>query len=74
MSSKVFANIDKYCQPHAVLASHTACCSITAISAQVRKPENVVGMHFFYPVPVMRAVEVVKGFLTSEDACRQAVE
>lgn len=70
----MFANIDKYCQPHAVLACHTASCSITDISSQVKKPENVVGMHFFYPVPVMRAVEIVKGFLTAEDTCRQAAE
>lgn len=63
----VFERIDELAPEHAVLASNTSSISITALGAFTSRPERVVGMHFFNPVPVMALVEVVRGLSTGDD-------
>jgi 3-hydroxybutyryl-CoA dehydrogenase len=69
----VFKKLDEHCRPDAILASNTSAIPITEMAAMVRQPEQVVGLHFFSPVPMMPVVEVVKGLATSEDTVEQAV-
>jgi 3-hydroxybutyryl-CoA dehydrogenase len=64
---KVFAELDKNVPQHAILASNTSGLSITEMASVTKRPEKVVGMHFFNPVAVMKLVEVVKGAFTSDD-------
>lgn len=62
----VFKQADEYLSPDAILASNTSSISITALAAAVRRPERVIGMHFFNPAPAMKLVEVVRGHLTDQ--------
>ena len=71
---RLFGDLDRLAPPHAILASNTSSISITRIAAATRRPEQVVGMHFFNPVPLMRLLEVVRGLLTSESTTDTAVE
>jgi len=64
---KVFAELDKNAPQYAILASNTSGLSITEMASVTKRPEKVVGMHFFNPVAVMKLVEVVKGAFTSDD-------
>ncbi len=63
----IFRNLDSICKPGVVLASNTSSISITKIGAVTGRPENVIGMHFMNPVPVMKLVEVVPGLVTSQE-------
>jgi len=63
----VFKTLDREAPAHAILASNTSSISITWIAAQTNRPEKVIGMHFFNPVPVMKLVEVVRGLATSDE-------
>jgi len=67
VKSEVFADLDEHAPDDAILASNTSSISITWLGAQTARPERVIGMHFFNPVPVMKLVEVVRGHLTSDD-------
>lgn len=69
---EVFRRLDDVAPPHAILASNTSSISITALAAQTRRPEKVIGMHFMNPVPVMELVEVVCGLATDQQT-RSAV-
>jgi 3-hydroxybutyryl-CoA dehydrogenase len=69
---KVFATLDSVCPPHAILSSNTSCLSITDMAAVTRRPAQVIGTHFFNPVPVMRLVEVVTTILSSEETVNNA--
>ncbi len=69
----LFRRLDELCSPQTILASNTSSISITEIAAQTRRPANVIGMHFFNPVPIMGLVEIVRGLLTSDETY-QAVE
>jgi 3-hydroxybutyryl-CoA dehydrogenase len=69
---RIFADLDRLCAPAAILASNTSSISITEIGARTKRPEQVVGMHFMNPVPVMQLVEVIRGLATS-DATTAAV-
>ncbi len=69
----LFRQLDELCDPVTILASNTSSISITEIAAQTRRPEQVIGMHFFNPVPLMALVEIVRGQRTS-DACYARVE
>lgn len=69
---KVFASLDRVCPPHAILASNTSCLSILEMAMATRRPTQVIGMHFFQPVPVMRMVEIVRSILSSEEAIETA--
>jgi 3-hydroxybutyryl-CoA dehydrogenase len=63
---QIFSDLDSFLPKHVVLASNTSSISITKLAAQTKRPEQVIGMHFFNPVPVMKLVEVVRGLQTSE--------
>jgi 3-hydroxybutyryl-CoA dehydrogenase len=63
----VFKELDALCKPTAILASNTSGLSITEMAAVTRRPEKVIGVHFFNPVPIMKLVELIRGFLTSDD-------
>lgn len=63
----VFAELDRICPPHAVLASNTSSLSITELGAVTRRPEKVIGFHFFNPAPVMPLLEIVVGLQTAEE-------
>ena len=63
----VFRELDELCRPEVVLASNTSSMSLTEIGAATKRPENVCGMHFFNPVPLMRLVEVIRGYATSDE-------
>ncbi len=64
---KIFEDIDRFCKPEAILASNTSSISITKIAAATKRPDKVIGMHFMNPVPLMKLVEVIRGFTTSDD-------
>ncbi|MCS3699963.1 3-hydroxybutyryl-CoA dehydrogenase [Salinibacter ruber] len=68
VKSEVFGTLDAHAPADAILASNTSSISITWIADQTERPEQVIGMHFFNPVPVMTLVEVVRGQRTSDDA------
>lgn len=64
---EIFRLLDGICKPEAILATNTSSLSVSEVAAATGRPEKVVGMHFFNPVPAMKLVEVIKGKLTSED-------
>jgi 3-hydroxybutyryl-CoA dehydrogenase len=64
---QIFKDLDEICQPGVILATNTSSIPIGRISAQTRRPEQVIGMHFMNPVPVMKLVEVIPGIATSEE-------
>ncbi len=63
----LFRRLDELCSPETILASNTSSISITEIAAPTKRPEKVVGMHFFNPVVLMALVEIVRGLLTSDE-------
>ncbi|HEY6248393.1 MAG TPA: 3-hydroxybutyryl-CoA dehydrogenase [Candidatus Angelobacter sp.] len=65
VKQEIFRELDRICRPEVILASNTSAISITKIAANTRRPEQVIGMHFFNPVPLMKLVEVVRGLATS---------
>ncbi|TYP94903.1 3-hydroxybutyryl-CoA dehydrogenase [Fodinibius salinus] len=67
IKKQVFADVDKAAPEDSILATNTSSISITKLAATTSRPEQVVGMHFFNPVPVMKLVEVVRGLDTSDD-------
>jgi 3-hydroxybutyryl-CoA dehydrogenase len=69
---KIFEDLDRLAPAHCILASNTSSLSITRIAAATQRPEQVIGMHFMNPVPVMKLVEIIRGFKTS-DATTDAV-
>jgi 3-hydroxybutyryl-CoA dehydrogenase len=66
LKNETFAKLDAICPPHALLASNTSSCNVTAMAAATRRPGQVLGLHFFNPVPLMKLVEVVHTILTTE--------
>lgn len=68
---KIFKQIDEAAPPTAILASNTSSISITKIAAATQRPEKVIGMHFFNPVPVMKLVEVINGYATDKAVTEQ---
>jgi 3-hydroxybutyryl-CoA dehydrogenase len=71
---KIFAELDEICKPETILASNTSSLSITEIAGATNRPDKVIGMHFFNPVPVMKLVEVIKGIATSEETKDKIIE
>jgi len=69
---RVFAGLDKVCPPHAYLASNTSCLSILDMAMATKRPSQVLGLHFFSPVPVMKLVEIVKTLVTRNEAIEMA--
>jgi 3-hydroxybutyryl-CoA dehydrogenase len=74
LKNETFAKLDRVCAPHALLATNTSSCNVTAMAAATKRPGQVVGLHFFNPVPLMKLVEVVRTLLTDEAAARQVTE
>ncbi|MFO7738595.1 MAG: 3-hydroxybutyryl-CoA dehydrogenase [Desulfatiglandaceae bacterium] len=67
LKKSVFKELDECCRPEVVLASNTSSMSLTEIAAATSRPDKVCGMHFFNPVPLMKLVEVIRGYATSDD-------
>ena len=74
LKNETFARLDAICPPYAILASNTSSCNVTALAAATRRPGQVLGLHFFNPVPLMKLVEVVQTILTSEATVKTAWE
>ena len=70
----IFKIIDTHAPPNAILASNTSSISITKIATATSRPDKVIGMHFFNPVPVMKLVEVIRGYATSDETNSRIVE
>ena len=68
LKKEIFAKLDQLCAPEVILASNTSSLSITEMASVTGRPDRVLGMHFFNPVPVMPLLEIVRTFQTSEDA------
>lgn len=64
---KIFADMDQFAPANAILATNTSSISITRIAAATQRPKQVIGMHFMNPVPVMKLVEVIRGYATSDE-------
>ncbi|HEX3158044.1 MAG TPA: 3-hydroxybutyryl-CoA dehydrogenase [Gemmatimonadaceae bacterium] len=71
---RIFADLDRLAANGAILASNTSSISITEIAARTGRPEQVVGMHFMNPVPVMKLVEVIRGLATSDATTQRVLE
>jgi 3-hydroxybutyryl-CoA dehydrogenase len=67
LKQQIFAELDTVCKPDAILATNTSSLSVTEISVATTRPNQVVGMHFFNPAPIMKLVEVVKTVVTAQD-------
>jgi 3-hydroxybutyryl-CoA dehydrogenase len=70
----IFEQLDRSAAPSAILATNTSSISITEIAARTRRPEQVIGMHFMNPVPVMQLVEVIRGHATSDQTTATVME
>ena len=70
----LFAELDALCGPDTILATNTSSLSITEIASATNRPDKVIGMHFFNPVPMMKLVEIIKGLATSEETKAAIVE
>ena len=66
IKSEIIRDVDRTCRPEIILASNTSSISITKLGALTRRPDKVIGMHFFNPVPLMKLVEVIRGLATSD--------
>jgi 3-hydroxybutyryl-CoA dehydrogenase len=70
----IFKQLDEICPPHTILASNTSSISITQIAAVTKRADKVIGMHFMNPVPVMKLIEVIRGYSTSNEVCNLIME
>src|SRR5215217_2845980 len=71
---EIFKQLDEYAPPPCILASNTSSISITKIAAVTKRPQQVIGMHFMNPVPVMKLVEVIRGYATSDAVTQQVMD
>ena len=71
---QIFTQLDEICDDHVVLASNTSSISITKIGAATKRPDKVIGMHFMNPVPVMKLVEIIRGYATSDVVTSQIMQ
>jgi len=74
IKKKIFEEIDGVVKEGAILATNTSSLSITDVASVTGRPANIIGMHFFNPVPVMKLVEVIRGMLTSDETCNTVLE
>ena len=74
LKNETFAKLDRICPPHVILASNTSSCNVTAMAAATKRPAQVLGMHFFNPVPLMKLVEIVRTILSDDGAVGAATE
>ncbi len=73
LKKKVFAEMDRMLPEQTILASNTSALSISALGAATKRPEKVIGIHFFYPAHVMKLIEVIPGLATSEDTVADSI-
>lgn len=71
---QIFKQLDELCKPETILATNTSSISITKIASHTKRQDKVIGMHFMNPVPVMKLVEVIRGYNTSDEVCAQIME
>jgi 3-hydroxybutyryl-CoA dehydrogenase len=71
---RIFEGLDRVAPPGAILATNTSSISITSIAARTKRPEQVIGMHFMNPVPVMQLVEVIRGLATSDATTERVMD
>jgi 3-hydroxybutyryl-CoA dehydrogenase len=74
LKKKVFQELDELCRPEVVLSSNTSSMSITEIAAATKRPDKVCGVHFFNPAPLMRLVEIIRGYETSDETVATATD
>ena len=67
LKQSIFRSLDDVVRPEAILATNTSSLSVTELAVATRRPDRVLGMHFFNPVPVMRLLELVRGLHTSDE-------
>jgi 3-hydroxybutyryl-CoA dehydrogenase len=72
IKKSIFAQLDKYCPPHAILATNTSVLCVAEIAGATKRPEKVLGMHFANPVPVTRILEMIKTIATSEETLTES--
>jgi 3-hydroxybutyryl-CoA dehydrogenase len=70
----IFRQLDEICKPETILGSNTSSISITKIGAVTKRPEKVIGMHFMNPVPMMKLVEIIRGYKTSDEVLNTVFE
>jgi len=70
LKKKIFAELDGICPPHAILATNTSCLSIIDMAVATKRPDKVLGLHFFNPAPVMKLLEMVKTIATSDETVK----
>ncbi len=70
----IFRDLDKICPPNTVLASNTSSIPITKIASVTKRPDKIIGMHFMNPAPIMKLVEVIRGYSTSDEVTRLVME
>ncbi len=71
---KIFADLEEFTKPDCILASNTSSISITKIAAVTKRADKVIGMHFMNPVPVMKLVEIIRGYATSDETTQTIME
>jgi len=71
---KIFEDLDAICKAETILATNTSSISITQIGAATKRPEKVIGMHFMNPVPIMKLVEIIRGYSTSDEVTETIME
>jgi 3-hydroxybutyryl-CoA dehydrogenase len=74
LKNETFAKLDRICPPHALLATNTSSCNVTAMAAATKRPGQVLGLHFFNPVPLMKLVEVARTILTDDGTVKAATD
>lgn len=70
LKKSVFKELDEICRPEVILASNTSSMSLTEIATATKRPDKLCGMHFFNPVPIMKLVEVIRGYSTSDETVK----
>lgn len=74
LKSKIFKELDEFCTKDCILATNTSSISITQIAGVTKRPEKVIGMHFMNPVPIMKLVEIIRGYNTADEVMNFTVE
>ena len=74
LKTKIFKQLDEVCNSNTILATNTSSISITQIAAATNRADKVIGMHFMNPVPIMKLVEIIRGYNTSDDVTNMIVE
>ncbi len=74
IKSQIFADMDAHAPEAAILATNTSSISITKIASKTKRPDKVIGMHFMNPVPIMKLIEVIRGYATSDDTTKAVMD